>query len=118
MRVLYDICDILQDELEDIVKSGEMTPKDLEIVDKAVDVIKDIKTIKAMEDASWDNGKSYDRGYPNMYYDDGYSMARGGRDGGRSGKMMMNRGGYSRHDEKEMLEDKIEELKHQLNQMR
>ena len=93
-----------------------MTPKDLEIVDKAVDVIKDIKTIKAMEDASWDDGYSRDNGYSNrMYYDDGFSMARGGR-GGRSSRM--GRGGYSRTDEKEMLEDKIEELKHQLNQMR
>ena len=119
MRVLYDICDILEDELEDIVKSGEMTPKDLEIVDKAVDVVKDIKSIEAMENASWDNGNGYSRndGYSNrMYYDDGYSMARGGR-GGRSSREMMNRG-YSRHDEKEMLEDKIDELKNQLNQMR
>ena len=116
MRVLYDICDILEDELEDIVKSGEMTPKDLEMVDKSVDVIKDIKTIKAMEDASWDNGYSRNDGYSNrMYYDDGYSMARGGR-GGRSSRE--GRGGYSRHDEKEMLEEKIDELKNQLNQMR
>lgn len=116
MRVLYDICDILEDELEDIVKSGEMTPKDLEIVDKSVDVIKDIKTIKAMEDASWDNGMSRDGGYSNrVYYDDGISMARGGR--GRS-MLRDGRGGYSRHDEKEMLEEKIDELKNQLNQMR
>ena len=114
MRVLYDVCDILEGELEDIVKSGEMTPKDLEIVDKAVDIIKDIKTIKAMEDDSWDDGYSRDN---HMYYDDDYSMARGGR-GGRSSRMMMNRGGYSRHDEKEMLKNKIDELKNQLNQMR
>ncbi len=48
MRVLYDLCDILEDELEDIVKSGDMNPQDLEMADKAVDIIKDIKTIKAM----------------------------------------------------------------------
>ena len=29
-----------------------------------------------------------------------------------------NRGGYTRHGKKEMLEEKLEELKHQLNQMR
>lgn len=116
MRVLYDICDILEGELEDIVKSGEMTPKDLEIVDKSVDVIKDIKTIKAMEDASWDDGYSHNGGYSRrMYYDDDYSMARGGR-GGRSS--MRDGRGYSRTDEKEMLEEKIDELKNQLNQMR
>lgn len=111
MRVLYDICDILEDELEDIVKSNNMTPNDLEVVDKSVDIIKDIKTIKAMEDASWDDGYSN-----RVYYDDGHSMARGGR-GGRS-SMRDVRGGYSRHDEREMIEDKIEELKNQLNQMR
>ena len=55
MRVLDDIRDILEDELKDIMKSGEMTPKYLEIVDKAVDVIKDIKTIPSMENASWDD---------------------------------------------------------------
>lgn len=113
MRVLHDICDILEDELEDIVKVGEINRQDLDIVDKSVDVIKDIKTIDAMENSN--DYYSRDDGYSNrMYYDD-YTMARGGR-GGRSSRE--SRGGYSRHDEKEMLEDKINELKQQLNQMR
>jgi len=116
MRVLYDLCDILEDELEDIVKNGDMNPQDLEMADKAVDIIKDIKTIKAMEDASWDSGYTRDNSSRMYDYDDGYSMARGGRGGGRSSRE--GRGGYTRHDEKEMLEDKIDELKRQLNQMR
>ena len=112
MRVLHDICGILEDELEDIVKTNSISMQDLEVVDKSVDVIKDIKTIEAMEQ-SYDY--SHDGGYSNrMYYDDGYSMARGGNRYGR----MDNRGGYSRHDEKEMLEEKIDELKRQLNQMK
>ena len=78
MRVLHNICDILEDELEDIVKTNSISMQDLEIVDKSVDVIKDIKTIEAMEQ-SFDDW-THDSGYSNRaYYDDGYSMARGGR---------------------------------------
>lgn len=113
MRVLHQICDILEDELEDIVKTNSISMQDLEIVDKSVDVIKDIKTIDAMEQSY--NDYSHDGGYSNrVYYDDGYSMARGGR----NARMDNRGGGYSRHDEKEMLEEKMDELKRQLNQMR
>lgn len=113
MRVLHDICNILEDELEDIVKGGGISHQDLEIVDTSVDIIKDIKTIKAMEESGY--GYSRDDGMSGrMYYDDGMSMARGTRMGGR----MSRDDGYSRHNEKEMLEDKIDELKRQLNQMR
>ena len=66
-----------------------------------------------MRESSWGED-SHDSGYSRrpIYYDDGYTMARGGR------MSRENRGGYTRHDEKEMLEDKIDELKRQLNQMR
>lgn len=112
MRVLHNICDILEDELEDIVKSGGINRQDLEVVDKSVDIIKDIETIKAMKQEYPDG---YSNRYP-VYYDDGMSMARGSR-GGNS--MRYERGGgYSRHDEKEMIEEKIDELKEQLKQMR
>ena len=114
MKVLHEICDVLEDELEDIVKSGDMNAQDLEVVYKSVDIIKDVETIKAMRESSWGD-TSRDDGYSRrpMYYDDGYTMARGSR------MSRDNRGGgYTRHDEKEMLEDKIDELKRQLNQMR
>ncbi len=129
MRVYYDICEMLERELEDITRGGELNPKDLEIMDKSVDIIKDIETIKAMRGSSYASGggqsnaggsyaggRSNEGGYSNrypMYFDDGYTMARGGGRGGRS-----NRGGYSRNDDMEMLEDKLEELKQQLNQMK
>jgi len=117
MRVYEDICDMIEEELEDITKSRKLNPDTLEVIGESVDIIKDITTIKAMKEASYDNGTSRDGGYSNrMYYDDDYTMARGGR--GDSRMTREGRGGYTRHDEKEMLEEKLDELKHQLNQMR
>ena len=117
MRVYDEICDMIEDELEDITKSGKLNPDTLEVIGESVDIIKDITTIKAMKEASYDSGTSREGGYSSrMYYDDDYTMARGGRGNGRSNRD--GRGGYTRHDEKEMLEDKIDELKRQLNQMR
>lgn len=112
MRVLHEICNILEDELEDITKQGDITRQDLEIVDKSVDIIKDVETIKAMREY---DGYTRDDGYTNraMRYEDDYTMARG-----RGGRMNYGRGGYTRHDDKEMLEEKIDELKRQLNQMK
>lgn len=116
MRVLYDICDMVERELEDIARNGELNPKTLEVIDESVDIVKDIETIKAMRGNSYAGGSGnggYSNGYP-MYYENDYSMARG-NGGGRGGRS--NRGGYSRHDEKEMLEDKIDDLKRQLEQI-
>jgi hypothetical protein len=79
MRVYEDICDMIEYELEDITKGGKLNPDTLEVIGESVDIIKDITTIKAMKEASYDNGTSRD-GYSNrMYYDDDYTMARGGR---------------------------------------
>ena len=120
MRVLNDICNMVEDELEDITRSGKLNPDTLEIIGESVDIIKDVETVKAMRGSSYEGGSSYERGRISengrsnaMYYDDGYSMTRGGNGDGRS-----NRDGYSRHDEKEMLKEKLDELKYQLNQMR
>lgn len=118
MRVLHEICGILEDELEDITKVGSINRQDLEIVDKSVDIIKDIETIKAMREAYPDE-YSRDSGYSNRYpyyYDDGMSMARGGGRGGRN--YMRDGRGYSRTSEKEYMEEKIDELKKQLDSMK
>ena len=73
MRVLNDICNNLEYQLEDIVKKGDMTPTELDLVYKSVKTIYYIHTIKAMEDYS-DDG--YSRGY-DMRPDHGYSYRRG-----------------------------------------
>ena len=141
MRVLEDMCEILEDELKDIAKKGDISPTELESVYKSVDIIKDIKTIKAMEQ---EYGGSYGRGY-NSYdgsYDgsynsynsyrggDGMSNAgRRGMDGDGDGRYSERRGrdamgrytsrddGYSRNPEADQLRKEMEEMRKKLDHM-
>ena len=125
MQVLYDLCELLEDELHGIVRKGEISSTELEGAYKAVDIIKDIKTIEAMEDYSYDDysrRNSYDG--DNMSYN--MSNARRGRDGDGDGRYSERRGrgrysrnsydGYSGDDKQQMLQ-KIEQMKKQLEQM-
>ena len=127
MQVLYDLCELLEDELHDVVKKGEISSTELEGAYKAVDIIKDIKTIEAMEDYSYDDysrRNSYDG--DNMSYN--MSNARRGRDGDGDGRYSERRGrdargrytsrdmGYSGEDKQQMIQ-KIEQLKKQIDQM-
>lgn len=91
MKVLTDLCYLLEDEIEAVVKKGDLSPTELDNVYKAVKTMNYIETIKAMKD----------------YNDDGYS---------NRGRMYNdNRGmrydsGYSRHTK----DEKIKELEHML----
>lgn len=84
MKVLNQIENMLCDELEDIVKKNDLSPNSLDIIDTAVDVVKDIRTIKAMEQEYPEEG-GYSQGYwgrmPYYMYDDnpnpGNSYAKG-----------------------------------------
>ena len=139
MTELYDLCENLKDEIKELNKKGDISPTELERAYRAVDIIKDIKTIEAMEDA----GRSYDgmsrdgysqRMYPGYYYDEpGMSNARRGRDGdgdgryseegsyrrGRDaiGRYTSRDGGYSGHEEKEQMMRQIEEMKRKVEKM-
>lgn len=77
MKVYDQIKSMLCDELEEIAKKKELTSSNLEVIDKAVDVIKDLSTIEAMES---EYGYSQDG-----YSQEGYS--RGGYSGGYFGRM-------------------------------
>lgn len=90
MKVYDRIKDMLCDELEEIAKKNELTSSSLDVIDKSIDIIKDISTIHAMEQeyGSSDEGYSRDGGYSGYYrrmpyymYDDGMthdnSYARG-----------------------------------------
>lgn len=124
MQALYDICDMLEDELHEIVRNGDISHTELDRVYKAVDIIKDIKTVEAMEDYSYDDysrRNSYDG--DNMSYN--MSNARRGRDGDGDGRYSERRGGrrgrysrdgYSGDDKQDML-TKIEQMKKQIEQM-
>lgn len=88
MKVMNDLYEILEDELKKIAKKADITPQELENAYKAVDIMKDIETIKAMKEAGGEGEYSQrgGRGSYNSY--DGMSN-RGFYDGN-----MSNRGSY------------------------
>lgn len=106
MRVLFDIQDMLEDELKKISKKDDITSSDLDNVYKIVDIVKDISTIEAMKNAD-QNGYSrdYSMDYGNSYTRDGYSERRG-RDS--MGRYTSRDSEYSRHGNKDRM---IEDLK-------
>lgn len=116
MRVLYDIQDILEDELKKISKKEEITTMDLDNIYKMVDVVKDITTVEAMHKAeqegySRDYARDYSRGYSEDYANAYGSYrsydGRRGRDGDNDGRYSEDgsyRRGYSRHGKEEMIE--------------
>jgi len=105
MRSLYDIKDLIEEELKDISKKDELNETDLDNVFKMVDICKDIATIEAMKEHRY--SRDYDD-YPMSY--GGRSYARYGRDGDGDGRYSergssYRDGGYSGHDStKEKLE--------------
>lgn len=130
MRVYYEIKDMLERELDQIAAKNELTSNNLEVMDKAVDIIKDVETICAMREASEDG---YSHGYMPMYmYDDmpnaSYARGRGryakrdsmGRyssEGGYSGEMNDYSGrydgrmrGYSREDNRERMAAELDRM--------
>ena len=118
MEILYDLKDLLCEELEKIVKKRDINPGELEMAYKAVDIIKDITTIEAMErtDLS-DYGYDNEMSYIGRNRD---SMGRYSRRGRRSyddGHMMPMDRGYSGAESKEQLMHEIDEMQRKLQQM-
>ena len=118
MEILYETKDLLCEELEKINKKHDIgNMAELEVIYKAVDIIKDISTIDAMEEY----GDEYS-------YDDDMSYARNrdsrGRYSGRRGRrsyddhrMMHADRGYSGDESKEEMMRKIDEMQRKLSQM-
>ena len=126
MYVLNDMCELLEDELKEIARKGDITPTELDRVYKSVDVIKDIKTIEAMENSRYSYNGSYDGSYDGSYngsYDgmsNDYSNARRGRDGDGDGRYSERRrsyDNYSRHTEKEQLMKELQQMQEKINKM-
>lgn len=116
MEILYELKDLLCEELEHINKKHDFSNMaELEVAYKAVDIIKDISTIEAMEEY----GDDYS-------YDDmptkGYSgrRGRGGRRSyGRSydNRMMPMDRGYSGAESKEQIMQQIADMQRKIQQM-
>lgn len=109
MNELYDLCERLKKEIHNLNQKGDISPTELERAYKAVDIIKDIKTIEAMEGYTDDDysGRRY-------YYDDDmkYGSYRRGRDA--MGRYVSRDSG---HDDKDEMMRELEELKHKIESM-
>lgn len=137
MRVLYDIQDMLEDELKKISKKEDLTTTDLDNIYKMVDIVKDVTTVDAMHKAeqegySRDYARDYSRGYSEDYSNAYGSYARRGRDGDgdgryseegsyRRGRDAMGRytsreGGYSGHSKEDMIEQMKEAMHNARNE--
>ena len=117
MEILYDLKNMLCKELDKIVEKKDINANELEIAYKAVDIIKDITTIEAMEEADFSD-YSYDDGYAYRRHRDdmGRYSARRGRMSYDNKMMPMDRG-YSGAESKEHLMHEIDEMQRKLQQM-
>lgn len=137
MDKLKELKSMLELQVNQIVAKGDINPQDLEMLDKAVDVIKDIETICAMRKADETEGYSQAgphmrrNGYSYAMDEDGYSRGwfdpayHGGRnyytnggthtDGmsyrrGGSNRGYSSRRGYSRDEAKDHMLDTLEDM--------
>lgn len=109
---LYELRDNLKREIGELSNKNDITPTELDRLYKAVDIIKDITTIEAMEDGGYSNTNySYDDGM--RYMRRGNSYARGRDSMGR----YTSHDGPMVHEDKEHLMRQIEELKSKLDRM-
>ena len=120
-KEMYDLREMLVDELNKLTKKGELTAGSLDTVDKLTHSIKSIDTICAMEDAgnysygdmsynSYNDNMSYARGRGSNARRD--SMGRyASNDGSYKGysRYSMNNSydnrGYSNHNKQELVEE-------------
>lgn len=119
-KQLYELRDMLMDELDKLTAKGELTAGSLETVDKLTHSIKSIDTICAMEEAggysneggmSYEGGNSYARGRGGNARRDsrGRYSSEGGMSYARRSGGYSRRGGYS-GDGKEELVESLREL--------
>ena len=59
MDVLHELCHKLVDDIECLNKKDDISPTELYRVGQAVDIIKDIKTIEAMEKGQYTSHEEY-----------------------------------------------------------
>ena len=101
MKTLYDLKDMLCNELDEIGKKGEMSAGDLETVHKLTDTIKNIDKITMLEEGGYSRDEDYSANMRGNY-GRGSSYARRGSH--------YVRGHYSRDDERDSLMRKLEEM--------
>ena len=106
-KAMYDLRNMLCDELDELARKGELGAGDLEIAHKLTDTIKNIDKIEMMEDDGYSRDGDYSRGgdwQADMRgtYGRGSSYARRGTH--------YVRGHYSRADSMEHLREQINDM--------
>lgn len=111
MQVLTDLCYLLEDEVGQVVRKGELSPTELDNIYKAMKTMYYTKSIEAMDGYSEGYAEGYARGNSNNYaggnsnnYARGNS-SYGGSYGNSNGNSYGNSRRYSRHSKEEMLEE-------------
>ena len=136
MRVYEDLKEMVEREIDNIVKKNDIDEKCLEWLDKLVDIAKDVDTIFAMHDYADDGNGGYSNRmyYPHYYNDGDMPMTHGNSYRNRGNMGRYSRGdygyrghGYSREgDMRERLEQMMHEattdvernaIRHALDQM-
>lgn len=85
MKAIVDLKYLLEEEVEKIVRKGDITPTELERLDEAIDIIKDIETICAMREYGYqEEEERYSGRYPRYMRDGGQGSYNSYRQGGRS----------------------------------
>lgn len=133
MKTMDDLKDMLQQELKDVVKKGDISSTELDNVYKAVKTLNYLEIIKAMEEqggqsrdysgrmyydgsrdsydrgsynrGSYDRGESYDRGSYDSNRDGSYAEDYSGRRGRGMDGRYVSRDGYSGHTKEHVIAD-------------
>ena len=103
---MYDLKNMLCDELDEIARKGELSTGDLDVVDKLTHSIKSLVTIMAMDEGGYSGARRRDsmgRYADGRYYDDGEN------DGGYSGRRYYERR-YSRDEGKSHMTHQLEKM--------
>ncbi len=79
-RMIDDTCRMVEKEIDSIVSKDELTPTELDQLDKLVDIYKDIAEVKSMDGGGMSQGRSNGRSsYNGASY--GYDKSRMMRQG-------------------------------------
>lgn len=113
MNALYELRDMLCEELDKIAKQGELSAGSLDTVHKLTDTIKNIDKIEMLEDEGYSQRAGYDgRSYRGSSYRGGYDSGDS-YDGGYSERRMHYvRGHYSRDDGREHMMNQLQQMMH------
>lgn len=88
MDTLKELKKNLEKQIEEINKKNDISPTELDRLDKAIDIIKDIETICAMKEYNYQEEE--ESGYSNRYP----MYMRDGGNSRTSGRYYMDRGSY------------------------